>query len=150
MRQLLPFLAAVAVAALIGASFGPDAWYEALEKPVFQPPSWLFGPVWTVLYIAMAVAAWRVWRAGRPGRGAALTLWTVQLALNALWSPLFFGYHLVAVALVNIVALAVLVLGTLAVFARHDRRAAWLLAPYLAWIAFATLLNASLLVLNGP
>jgi benzodiazapine receptor len=142
------FLAAVAVVALVGglAAGSAAATYRALELPAFAPPSWLFGPVWTVLYVLMAVAAWLVWR--ESGWNRALTLWSVQLVLNLAWTPLFFSAGWYAAALVDIVALLVLVALTVVAAARSSRLAAGLLVPYLLWVAFATALNAAIVVLN--
>jgi benzodiazapine receptor len=142
------FLAAVAVVAIVGGLAAGSAaqTYRALELPPFAPPSWLFGPVWTVLYVAMAVAAWLVWR--ESGWNRALTLWSVQLVLNLAWTPLFFSAGWYAAALVDIVALLVLVALTIVAAARSSRLAAGLLVPYLAWVAFATALNAAIVVLN--
>lgn len=150
------YLAAVAVVAALGglataAGQGPDGWYEQADKPWFTPPGWVFGPVWTVLYLAMAAAGWLLSAArdrGRQAASTALALWWVQLALNLAWTPLFFAARLLWPALVDIVVL-VLVLGVLVARARRvSRLAAWLLAPYLAWVLFATALNAGVAWLN--
>ncbi len=143
---LLVFLVLVAVAAALGAMATPDAWYASLQKPSFNPPSWVFGPAWTLLYILMAVAAWRVYRVD--GWGLAVGLWLIQLVVNAIWSPLFFGMHRVDLALLNIITLDILVIATIVVFFRKDRIAGWLMLPYLGWIAFATTLNAAIWQLN--
>ncbi|MEO7014561.1 MAG: TspO/MBR family protein [Dokdonella sp.] len=143
---LVVFLVLVAAAAVLGAMAMPDAWYASLQKPSFNPPAWIFGPAWTLLYILMAVAAWRVFRVA--GWGPAIGLWLIQLAVNASWSPLFFGMHRIDLALLTIIALDILVIATIAVFFRKDRIAAWLMLPYLAWIAFATTLNATIWQLN--
>jgi translocator protein len=133
-----------------------NGWYSDAAKAPWSPPNWLFGPVWTILYIAMSVSAWLVWRrrdeveVRRP-----LTLYVVQLVLNALWTPVFFGlYPLIGaaallIALVIIVALDVIVLLAMLAFWRVSKPAAWLLAPYWAWLLFATTLNAAVAVLNG-
>lgn len=134
-------VAAIGSAATVG---GLDPWYAQLDKPPWTPPSWLFGPVWTALYLAMAVAAWRVWRAGGRGATAALVAYGVQLALNAAWSVLFFGLRSPGAALVDIVVLLGAIAVTMRLFARHDRPAVWLLAPYAGWVAFATALNAAI------
>jgi benzodiazapine receptor len=126
---------------------GISEWYAHLIRPAWTPPNWLFGPVWTTLYAMMAVAAWRVWRQ-RPGVGPALRLFGVQLALNAVWSPIFFGARAPLPALLVIVAMLVAIALTIRAFARHDRTAAWLLAPYLAWVSYATTLNAGIWWLN--
>lgn len=124
------------------------SWYASLAKPPFNPPPWVFGPVWTALYVLMSVAAWRVWMSSRPGRNRALGWYFAQLALNALWSPVFFGMQQPRLAFGVIVALLVAIVFTILRFWALDRVAAWLLAPYLAWVAFATLLNGSIAVLN--
>ena len=130
----------------IGYATAPGAWYAQLEKPAFTPPGWVFAPAWTALYILIAVAGWRVWRRAR--ETALMRLWWGQLGLNFLWSPVFFAAQQVALALIIIL----LLLGTIGVFMilawRRDRASAWLFAPYAAWVAFATVLNASIMVLN--
>lgn len=143
---LVVFLVLVAAAALLGGLSTPDAWFSALQKPSFNPPGWVFGPAWTLLYILMAIAAWRFYRVD--GFGLAIGLWLVQLVVNAAWSPLFFGMHRADLALLNIIVLDILVIATIAVFLRKDRIAAWLMLPYLGWIAFATTLNAAIWQLN--
>ena len=135
-----------AMAGAVGAIASAEAkeFYATLEQPSWAPPAAVFGPVWTLLYIAMAVAAWLVWRerGWEPAR-VALRLFMLQLALNALWSWLFFAWHLGGLALVDILVLLALIVATLAAFARIRRLAAWLLVPYLAWVGFATALNYS-------
>lgn len=126
-----------------------DAWYPALDKPDWTPPDWLFGPVWTVLYVAMAIAAVRIaqtqpWRKAR----LPLYLYIVQLVLNLSWSLLFFGMRETGVALFDILILDVIVAWLVVRFWRLDRPAGWLLAPYLAWILFATALNAAIWWMN--
>lgn len=143
--MLLLFLALTFAAAFVGSQFGPGPWFEALQKPAWNPPSWVFAPVWTVLYAMMAVAAWLVWRAGAR---RALLVWLVQLALNAAWSWLFFGLERPDLAFVDIVVLWIAIALTLAAFARVSRFAALLLAPYLAWVTFATVLNGAIWHLN--
>jgi translocator protein len=136
-------------AASLGAVFMPGAWYAALRKPSWNPPGWIFGPVWTALYTMMAVAAWLVWRQGGfVAQRRALTLFLIQLALNAMWTPLFFGLHQPGVAFAEIVLLWLAIAWTIAAFWRAHRVAAWLLAPYLAWASFAVLLNFTLWRLN--
>lgn len=147
---LIVFLAVVFAAAAVGAQFMPGPWYAALNKPPLNPPNWIFGPVWTLLYISMAVAAWLVWRqAGWSGARAALLLFGVQLLLNAAWSALFFGLQQPLWALVDIAALAVAIAATIAAFGRIKKSAAWLLAPYLAWVGFASYLNWMIWRLNS-
>jgi len=124
-------------------------WYAGLQKPPFNPPNAVFGPVWTVLYLMMAVAGHRLWQArGHAARGRALSLWFVQLAVNCAWSFLFFGAQRPGLALIDIGVLLGLIVASIVVFARIDRLAAWLFAPYLAWVSFATVLNAAIWYLN--
>lgn len=150
---LLGFVAlCFAVAALGGAVTVPNipVWYAALNKPSFVPPNWVFGPAWTVLYAMMAAAVWLAWRAAGPGRrGAPIGLFLVQLALNALWSQLFFGAHLLLPALIDIALLWIAIVATIVAFWPVSRTAAFLLLPYLAWVSFASLLNASVWRLNA-
>lgn len=156
---LVAFLAINAGVAVLGSTStiqNVDGWYAEAAKAPWSPPNEVFGPVWTVLYILMAVAAWLVWRerSRRPVRGP-LTLYVVQLVLNALWTPVFFGlYPLVGpaalwVAFAIILALDVLVLLTLLRFRTVRPVAGWLLVPYLAWVLFATSLNLAAAVLNS-
>jgi len=141
---LLPFAAAAA-----GVQSSAAEYYATLAKPDWAPPPWLFGPVWLVLYLLMGIAAAMVWnRFGFRGARGALTLFVSQLAVNAAWSPAFFGLHQPQAALVVIGVLDVLVLATIIAFAHRDRRAAWLLAPYLAWICFASALNFAIWRMN--
>jgi tryptophan-rich sensory protein len=146
---LFAFLAAtLAVGFLASLVTVPNipSWYEGLHKPFFNPPNSVFAPVWTTLYVLMAVAAWRVWRkAGlRP-----LGLYVLQLALNFAWSSIFFGAHAIGAALVEIALLFAAVVLTLRDFWRLDRIAGWLLVPYAAWVLFAGVLNAAIWRLNG-
>lgn len=146
---LILWLVASFAAASMGALFMPGDWYAALNKPSWNPPSWVFGPVWTSLYAMMAVAAWLVWRRGGfLMRRWALVLFLIQLALNAAWTPLFFGLHLPAVAFFEILLLWVAIAATLIAFFRSNRLAGWLLVPYLAWVSFAAMLNFALWRLN--
>jgi tryptophan-rich sensory protein len=124
-------------------------WYTTLTKPSFNPPNWIFGPVWTALYVLMGVAAWRVWRAAdRDTARGPLAVFALQLAVNLGWSVAFFGLRNPGLAVVVILLLDLLVLATALMFRRIDRLAAWLLVPYLAWIAFATMLNVTIWRLN--
>lgn len=126
------------------------AWYQSLEKPAFQPPGYVFGPVWTILYTAMGIALFRVIeRSEHPGARGAIVAFAIQLALNGIWSPTFFGFQAVGAALVVIAALLVALSLTTKRFLAVDRVAGLLLLPYLAWVAFATVLTASILALNG-
>ncbi len=157
--MLLVFLAisfAVAAFGSLSTISNVDGWYANAEKPFWNPPNFLFGPVWTVLYTLMSVAAWLVWlRRDAPGARSALWTYVGQLVLNAVWTPAFFGaYPLIGpaalwIALGIIVALDVAILLTMLRFWPISRAAAWLLVPYWAWVLFATTLNAGLAVLNS-
>ena len=127
------------------------AWYRALQKPPINPPDWVFGPVWAVLYTLMAVALWLILQNGRgkPGFGVAIGAFVVQLALNAAWTPLFFGMQSIGGALADIMAMVLAIGFTIFSFAMLHRPAALLMLPYAAWIAFAAVLNAWLWRLNG-
>ncbi len=136
-----------AVGALVMKQRGPvdRLWYRTLPKPSFQPPSWVFGPVWSALYGAIAYSGYRIWRAPKsPDRTRALALWAAQLALNGAWTPLFFGARTPKIALVDIVALDAAATAYVAAAAKVDKRAAAAVSPYLAWLAFATTLNGSI------
>ncbi|WP_196259970.1 TspO/MBR family protein [Pelagibacterium limicola] len=143
--MLAAFLSASFVAASAGVIFRPGTWYQRLDKPRWRPPDWLFAPVWTALYAMIAVSGWLVWReAGFVGASLPLGIFAVQLLLNAAWSPLFFGLHRMDLALVEIVMLWIAILLTIIVFQPISIVAAWLLAPYLAWVTFACGLNFSI------
>jgi len=149
---LLGFLLASFAAATIGGlatASSVGSWYLTLHKPAWNPPGWLFGPVWSVLYTCMGVAAWRIWlREASAPRSGALRLFFVQLALNALWSCLFFGLRNPGLALLEVIIfLTVLVLVQMR-FWRLDRLAGRLWLPYLAWVSFATVLNGTVWWLN--
>lgn len=139
------FVLAVAAAAIFGAQFMPGDWYRALAKPAWTPPNWLFAPVWTALYVMIAVAGWLAWRASA---SSALVFWSAQLALNALWSYLFFGQKLLGAALADILVLLATILGFIVSAWPRSRTAALLFVPYLAWVSFATALNAAIFILN--
>lgn len=137
-------------AASLGALFMPGEWYASLRKPSWNPPGWIFGPVWTALYAMMAVAAWLVWRRGGfAAQRRPLGWFLAQLALNAAWTPLFFGLHWPGVAFAEIVLLWLAIVATLAAFRRVSRTATLLLVPYLLWVTFATVLNFTLWRLNA-
>ncbi|MFO1159080.1 MAG: TspO/MBR family protein [Reyranellaceae bacterium] len=151
---MLALLAFVAVCLGIGAIGGAvvstsvATWYRALHKPPFNPPDWVFGPVWAVLYVAMAVAGWRAWRRLGSVARPAMWLFAIQLALNLMWSILFFGLHRIGMALVEIVVLLAVIAATAVAFWRVDKAAGLLFVPYVAWVGFATVLNAALWHLN--
>jgi translocator protein len=136
-------------AALFGSQFPPGAWYQGLAKPGFTPPAWLFGPVWTVLYIMMGLAAWLVWRdKGFAGAGTALGLFVVQVILNGLWSFIFFGLQRPGLALGEMVLLWLAIGATFVGFWRVKPAAGSMLAPYWLWVSFAAVLNFYLWHLN--
>lgn len=126
------------------------AWYATLVKPSWTPPPFVFPIAWTTLYILMAVSLWRLWDRAPPSpvRRSAITWFLIQLALNAAWSPVFFGWHGIRSALVIIVALLVAIVMTMFAASRADKPAVYLLAPYLVWVAYATALNASIVAMN--
>ena len=125
-------------------------WYAGLARPSFAPPNWVFAPVWTTLYVMMAVAAWLIWRQPpSPARRAALRLFAVQLALNTIWSFLFFGFGRIDLALLEIAVLWAAIVATTFAYAGLSRAAAWLMVPYLAWVSFAAVLNFAFWRLNG-
>lgn len=151
-RLVIAVLVPLAVGGL-GSLLTFDAvrtWYPTLVRPSFAPPSFVFGPVWTALYVMMGVASWLVWRRDleRPGVRGALILYAVQLCLNLAWSGLFFGLRQPLLALVEIVVLLVLIAVTIVRFAAVSRPAAVLMVPYLAWVSFATVLNGAFWWLN--
>ncbi len=162
MRQALPvrrvfpalpfFFAAcfaVAAAGSVVTARAVQVWYPRLEKPGFTPPDAVFGPVWTVLFAMIAVAGFRIWqRVGFDGRDREWSVYGLQLALNFGWSALFFGFKQTDLALAEIVVLWVAILANLMLFRRIDRLAGWLLAPYLAWVSFAAVLNAAIMAMN--
>jgi tryptophan-rich sensory protein len=146
---LLGWLAASLAAGWIGSRHLPGAWYASLEKPSWTPPGAVFGPVWGVLYVLMGLCAWLVWRRARfRGAPLALGLFGVQLALNALWSYLFFGLHRPDLALLDIAALWLAILAVTLLFWRRHRGAGALMLPYLAWTGFAWCLNLAIWRLN--
>ena len=147
---LLGWLALTFSAALTGVFVDTGGWYASIEKPSWNPPNWIFGPVWTTLYIMMAVAAWLVWqRGGWKQQRRTLTLYLVQWALNALWTPLFFGLQRPGLAFAEILLLLAAILATIAAFWRAKPTAAILLAPYVLWVSFAAFLNFTIWRLNA-
>ena len=142
-------IAVTFLAPALGAWAMPGEWYASLRKPSWNPPSWLFGPVWTALYLMMATAAWLVWRRGGcSGQRRALTLYLVQLVLNAAWTPLFFGLKMPGIAFAEILLLLAAVVTTAFAFRRVNKAAGALLVPYIAWVSFAGFLNFTLWRLN--
>jgi len=129
----------------IGYACPPGEWHARLVKPTFNPPNWLFAPVWTVLYVLIAIAGWRTWDAGAT---AAFTVWLTQLIVNFAWSPTFFAAHKMGAAFAIILLMIVLTIVTILAFARIRTRAALLMLPYLLWLCFAAWLNHSIETLN--
>lgn len=128
-------------------------WYDSLNRPAWTPPSWVFGPVWTLLYLLMGIAAWRVWvtrRSGDRGTRLTLVLFVAHLILNATWTWLFFGLHMLATAAVEIVVLWAVILVLVRLFWKRDRLAGALLMPYLLWVTYATTLSVGFAVMNPP
>lgn len=123
-------------------------WYEHLHQPSFRPPNWLFGPVWTILYTLMAVALYKVIKSSHPHRNNAIVVFLIQLIFNAAWSFLFFEYHLLAVSLIEIVIMLALIIGFTFIVKPVSKVAMYCFLPYIAWVCFATLLNASIWYLN--
>lgn len=154
--QPIPFIISLAITLAIGfvASLvtRPQIanWYATLQKPSFNPPAWLFAPVWTMLYILIASAAYLVWKRRNliMGYSTAATIYAVQLLLNFSWSIVFFGLHQILGALIIIVLLWISIILNIAWFGKFNKIAAWLLVPYLLWVSFATLLNLNIYLLN--
>jgi benzodiazapine receptor len=153
-RDLLGLVGFVALCLTVAAIGGlatassVDTWYQALVKPTFNPPDWVFAPVWTILYIAIGVSGWLVWRtAGFKGARTAFVYYALQLALNLAWSFMFFGARQIG-ALIEVLVLLISIVMTALHFRRHHRGAALLLVPYIAWVSFASLLNAAIWHLN--
>lgn len=144
--SLAVFLALVAVTSVTGAQFRPGAWYDALAKPAWTPPDWVFPVTWTVLYVMIAIAGWLVYE--RQGFGAALAVWFVALLLNGLWSYLMFGQRQIGLAAGDLTALWIAVLAFIILTWPEVRAASLLFVPYLAWISYAGALNLAILRMN--
>jgi len=143
-------LATTSIAGQIATYPNLEPWYAGLQKPVFNPPNWVFAPVWTTLYVLMAFAVWRVLRRQESqDRRTALILFGALLLLNAAWSWMFFAANSPALGLINIVPQLAVIVATIVAFGRLDRLAAWCLVPLAAWVAFAAALNFSIWRLNG-
>lgn len=141
-------------AAALGSVFTMPAittWYATITKPVFSPPNWIFGPVWTLLYICMAIALWLVWntKTKKKEKQAGEKYFYAQLALNSLWSILFFGLHAPLLAFAEIIVLWIMIYLTIKNFFAVSKNAGWLLIPYIAWVSFASILNLSVAILNA-
>ena len=156
-KNILKLVVAIAVselAGVIGSLFTVPSiltWYAGLAKPALNPPAWIFGPVWTTLYFLMGIAAFLVWKKGFGRRDVkiALAVFVGQLALNALWSIIFFGLHDPLLAFSIIVALWLAIIGTMAMFSKISRAATYLLVPYILWVTFAAYLNYAIWTLNS-
>lgn len=157
-RPSLPVKILIGIVVCLGIGFASglsstDAittWYAGLNKPVFSPPNWLFGPAWTLLYTLIGIAAALIWHEGlsRKAVRTALIIFGIQLLLNAAWTPMFFGLQNPLLGLIVISILLVMIVVTILHFRRLKTLAAWLMVPYILWVSFATLLNASILYLN--
>lgn len=152
MKLVISIISVMAVGFLSGyaTSGNVNGWFATANRPWFAPPNYLFGPVWTCLYLMMGIALWLVWKqpAATPFRNTALILFVVQLVFNFFWSFIFFEWQQLGWALVEIVVLWVLILCTILLFARVNKTAAWLLVPYISWVSFATVLNHGFWRLN--
>jgi translocator protein len=145
--SFIPFLSIVFAAGMTGFAFMPGHWYATLRKPSWTPPDWLFGPAWTVLYIMIAIAGWKVWSA--EGFGAAVAIWAVNICLNAAWSWLMFGRHRIGWAFIDAMAMLATILMFIVAARQVSPIAALLFVPYLGWVAFATALNFEILQRNS-
>lgn len=139
-----------ATAALVTQT-GESSWYQSIQRPEWNPPGWVFGPVWTALYLMMGWAFYLVWKSPAPAetKRPAMILWIVQLVFNFFWTLIFFGAHQIGWALAEIAVLWLLILLTIFAFARVSKTAAWLLVPYISWVSFATLLTYTIWRLNA-
>lgn len=151
--QIIGFIAICEAAGILGSFFTINAipeWYNTLNQPSFRPPNWIFGPVWTILYALMGIAAWRIWRKSANNKQAnfAVKLFFVHLFFNAIWSIVFFGYHQIGLALINILVILGMIIWLMITFWNIDRPATYLFVPYLLWVSFATVLNAAIVALN--
>ena len=146
---LLVFVAIAFTPSIVGSAFPPDAWYQSLHKPSWHPPSWLFGPVWAVLYTLIGYAGYLAWTSSMPAkRYGAFAIYGIQLLLNALWSPIFFGYHSPGLAMISIIVQWLAIAANITAFYRIKAAAGLLLVPYLLWVSFALILNGVIWMLN--
>jgi tryptophan-rich sensory protein len=156
MTNSLKLIISILIPVTIGASSGfftvtgVDSWYQTINKPSWNPPGWIFGPVWTTLYVMMGVALFLIWKSDASGmlKKTAITLFAAQLALNFLWSFIFFNQQQPGFALAEIIVLWFAILLTIFAFANVSKTAAWLLVPYISWVSFATILNYTIWQLN--
>jgi translocator protein len=154
LRPLFPLAVSILVCELVGMAGSVftfqsiPTWYATLNKPALNPPSWVFGPVWVTLYALMGIAAFLVWQKKSKASKHALIAFGVQLFLNAIWTPIFFGMRNPLGGLIDILLLWIAIIVTIVMFSKISKSAAWLLAPYLAWVTFATYINYSIWKLN--
>jgi translocator protein len=152
MKLLYSLVLTLGVGAIAGLATASNigGWYATISKPVFNPPNWIFGPVWTLLYILMGIALYLIWRLPASAyRSNAFWLFFIQLFLNFIWSFLFFYFHKVGLALIDIITLWIFIILTIISFSRLDKKAAWLLVPYICWVSFASILNGAIYYLNA-
>jgi len=156
MNNVAKLVISIAIPLTIGATAGlftvtgVDSWYQTINKPSWNPPGWVFGPVWTTLYVMMGIALYLIWKSGadKPVKKTAFILFAIQLTLNFFWSFIFFDQHQVGWALVEIIAMWFMILLTIFAFARVSNAAAWLMVPYISWVSFASILNYTIWRLN--
>ena len=151
MKLLYSLLITIGVGAISGFATASNinAWYTQISKPSFNPPNWIFGPVWTLLYILMGIALFLIWKQpGSPNRTNALRLFSIQLLLNFCWSFIFFYFHHIGLALIDISLLWIFIILTMFSFAKLNKIASWLLFPYICWVSFAMILNGAIYHLN--
>ena len=132
------------------ANTGINPWFDTLNKPLWNPPAFIFAPVWTLLYLLMGISLWLIWKSNTPSpqKNNAIILFFLQLFFNFWWSIIFFKFHSPAFALVDIILMLNLILFTIILFSKISKIAAWLLVPYIAWVSFATILNFTIWILN--
>lgn len=156
MNNVLKFIIAVALPLLVGFSSSYftiteiGSWYQTIRKPEWNPPNWLFGPVWTTLYVLMGIAFFLVWKSNKNEKikRRAIILFVIQLVLNFFWSFIFFKQHQIGLAFAEILALWIMILFTIFAFAKINKTAAWLLVPYICWVSFAAILTYTIWQLN--
>ncbi len=157
MNNIFKLVIAIAIPLIVGSTSGfftitgVESWYQTIQKPSWNPPSWIFGPVWTSLYIMMGIALFLIWKSPLSSdiKRTAILLFAIQLVLNFFWSFIFFYQHQIGWALVEIIALWLLILLTIFAFAKINTTAAWLLVPYISWVSFASILNFTIWKLNN-
>ena len=156
MNKTLKLIIAIAIPLLIGSTSafftvtGVGSWYQTINKPSWNPPDYIFGPVWTTLYVMMGVSLFLVWNSGADAssKSKAVVLFAIQLVLNFFWSFIFFDQQLIGTAFAEIIVLWLFIILTIFAFARISKTAAWLLVPYISWVSFAAFLNYTIWQLN--